>query len=84
MPIQATCPPPRESCVRGADRASVDKSYRLEREARRLRVSCYREFLGQQHEPNAVESLWAETWAEKQNGPQRPVFIIDCYKKHDN
>jgi putative DNA primase/helicase len=72
--LATTYPPPGESCVRGADRASVDKPSRLENEALRCRVSCHREFFGQQHGPNTFDLLWAETWAEKRNGPQRPVF----------
>ncbi len=35
--VQAAYPPPRESCVRGADRAAVDKPFHFERRGRRLR-----------------------------------------------
>jgi hypothetical protein len=35
---------------------------------------CETEHFGQQHVPSTFDFLWAETWAEKQNGPQRPVF----------
>ena len=35
--VRGAYPPPRESCVRGADRAAVDKPFHFERRGRRLR-----------------------------------------------
>ncbi len=43
---QAAYPPPRESCVRGADRAAVDKCF-----ASRLGLGCFKEEVNARHRP---------------------------------